>query len=155
MWNRSLAARARLYSSGVLSVVDADGYPFSARCQVIVDDAQELIAFTNLPAVAAEWRGAACLLFHRHDDRLENQYQLLIRGQLVAENGQLVFRTDRFVSGGGSPTSDRMPHAGAPLQLIQFLLLGRRQAASYLRRRKTAWPVDFTPMLRVLRELGG
>lgn len=46
-----------------------------------------------------------------------------------------------------------MPHAGAPLQLVQLMLLGRRQAGGYLRRRNEAWPVDFKPMLRVLREL--
>jgi hypothetical protein len=46
-----------------------------------------------------------------------------------------------------------MPHAGAPRQLIQFMLLGRRQAATYLRRQNVAWPVDFKPMLRVLRDL--
>jgi len=136
-----------------LSVVEADGYPRSTRCAVVLDDRAEVVTFADLPQVASPWRGPACLLFHRHDERLENQYQLMIRGYLVQQGGSLELRPTHFVTANGSRTGDRMPHAGAPLQLIQFMLLGRRQAATYLRRRNVAWPVDFKPMLRVLREL--
>ena len=44
-----------------------------------------------------------------------------------------------------------MPHAGAPLDLIRFMLLGRRKARAYLAKRGKAWPrVDFAVMLREL-----
>jgi hypothetical protein len=47
-----------------------------------------------------------------------------------------------------------MPHAGAPLQLLRFMVLGQRQARAYLRRRRRPWPkIDFTPMLRALDDL--
>jgi hypothetical protein len=153
MWNRALASCARTYTDAVLSVVEADGYPCSTRCAVMLDDRREVITFASLPQLASSWRGPASLLFHRHDDRLENQYQLMIRGHLVQQDDSLELRPTHFVTANGSLTGDRMPHAGAPLQLIQFMLLGRRQAARYLRRRNVAWPVDFRPMLRVLREL--
>jgi hypothetical protein len=153
MWSKELGICARAYADATLSSVEDDGYPFSARCEVALDDQREVITFTRLPEIASRWRGPACLLFHRFDERLENQYQLLIRGRLVQENERLVFRPSAFVTASGSRTSDRMPHAGAPLQLIQFMRLGRRQARAYLRRRRMAWPVDFTPMLRVLRDL--
>jgi len=153
MWSSNLATCARAYPDAVLSVVDPDGYPCSTRCTVRLDDRREVITFINLPPLASSWRGPACLLFHRHDDRLENQYQLMIRGHVVLQGDSLELRPTHFLTANGSLTEDRMPHAGAPLQLIQFMLLGRRQAARYLRRRNMTWPVDFTPMLRVLREL--
>jgi hypothetical protein len=120
---------------------------------VVLDDQREVVTFGGLPHVASRWSGPACLLFHRHDERLENQYQLMVRGQLVQQAESLELRPTHFLTANGSLTGDRMPHAGAPRQLIQFMLLGRRQAATYLRRQNVAWPVDFKPMLRVLRDL--
>ena len=90
MWNRALAARARHYPSGVLTVVEASGYPSSVRCQTVFDDATELIRLPAVAPMAAGWRGQACLLFHRHNARLEEQYELLITGDLAEETGGLV-----------------------------------------------------------------
>ena len=154
MWNKALAAAARQYADGTLSVAGDSTYPVSVRCTVEVDDALETIVIKTPPALAASWRGAACLLFHRHDAQLENQYQLLIRGDLTAAGSALVLRPTAFVTANGRQDGDRMPHAGAPLQLLRFMLLGQRQARAYLRRRGRPWPkIDFTPMLRALDEL--
>src|SRR5689334_11925820 len=113
MWNSALAARARLYRDATLSVVDASGYPSSMRCQVELDDALEVV---RLIGVMGLEQGPACLIFHRHDERLENQYQLLIRGQLEVENAALIVRPTAFVTANGTADTDRMPHAGAPRQ---------------------------------------
>src|SRR5438128_9202173 len=98
MWSKELAICARRYADATLSVVDPSGYPFSARCRVAFDEQREVITFTSLLAMALVWRGPACLLFHRHDERLENHYQLLIRGQLVQEGQSVVFRPTVFVT---------------------------------------------------------
>jgi hypothetical protein len=46
-----------------------------------------------------------------------------------------------------------MPHAGAPLDLIRFRLLGQRKARSYLRKRGEAWPaIDFDALLTTIDE---
>ena len=153
MWDSRLAARARLYGSAVLSVVDRSGYPTSVRCAVRLDDARGLVAFTGLPPSAAAWRGAACLLFHRHDARLEGLHQLVIRGELVEEEGAVVLRPSAFVTANGRRDTDRMPHAGSPLHLIRFMLLGRRNARAYLAKRGAPWPaVRFDELLRALDE---
>jgi hypothetical protein len=124
------------------------------RCTPRLDDHREAVTFAAIPAQANAWRGSACLLFHRHDERLEHQHQLLIRGHLVQEDQVLTLQPSAFVTATNNEHDDRMPHAGAPLQLLRFMLLGRRQAGVYLRRRQTPWPaIDFAPMLRVLREL--
>jgi hypothetical protein len=153
MWDSRLAQRARLNPSGVLSVLEPSGYPASIRCQVHLDDAREAIDLTDLPPYASAWRGPACLLFHRHNERLEDQYQLLIRGTLVEEGGRMSLRPAAFVTANGRRDTDRMPHAGAPLHLLQFMLLGQKQARAYLRRRGMAWPkIQFAPLLRALDE---
>jgi hypothetical protein len=151
MWNSALARRARVYRDATLSVVHPSGYPYSVRCGVELDDSRQIVRLTTVSGLAP---GPGCLAFHRHDERLENQYQMLIRGQLEVDNGGVILRPTAFVTANGSSETDRMPHAGAPLPLIRFMLLGQKQARAYIRRRKSPWPrVDFDPMLRVLREV--
>lgn len=153
MWNKLLVVRARAYANGVLTVVDANGYPRSVRCTVQFDDARELVTFTALSPLIIPQRGLACLLFHRHNPELEDQFELMIKGELLEEKGQPVFRPAAFVTGTGSPTDDQMPHATNPVQLIQFMLLGRRKAREYLAKRGTPWPpISFEGLLRALKE---
>ena len=144
MWNRRLAARAASYPSGVLSVVDADGYPRSLRCAPRLDAKRHVFTFPSLPAYAAGWRGPACLLFHAHDERLEGLRQLVVRGELVAgggeEGGAPTLRVEAFVTANGRKNTDAMPHAAAPLHMLQFYRLGRRKARAYLAKRGVPWP---------------
>jgi hypothetical protein len=153
MWNKILSRRAQAYGSTVLTIVDESGYPFSARCTPQFDEARERITFSAPPPVFAGRHGPACLLFHRHNPVLEDQYELLIRGELRDEDGSLVFHPSSFVTGTGSPADDQMPHASNPVQLVQFMLLGRRKAREYLAKRGTPWPpVSFDALLRALKE---
>ena len=73
MWNKILAARARAYPSGVLTIVDEAGYPLSVRCTVQFDDARELVTFTTPPPLISGRQGLANLLFHRNNAVLEDQ----------------------------------------------------------------------------------
>ena len=150
MWNDILAARAATYATGVLTVLDPAGYPFSMRVTVTVDNAaQQFVVAAAFPFAAT---GRACLLFHRHDAGLENQCELMIKGDLSADGDRLVFRPSGFLTGTGSDKTDRMPHASNPVQLIQFMLLGRRKEREYLAKRGRPWPVDFKGILRALNE---
>jgi hypothetical protein len=151
MWNRQLIVLAGAYPSAILTIIEPSGYPISVRCQVTFDETDKAIRFSPLPSLARDWHGKACLLFHRHNERLENQHELLIRGELTNVAGNLVFHPTAFVTGTGSATKDAMPHAGAPLDLIRFMLLGRRKARSYLRKRGAAWPtIDFDALLTTI-----
>src|SRR5438132_747066 len=109
MWNSRLAANARLYTDATLTIVEPSGYPFSVRCTPRLDDRREVVTFATIPAHANAWRGSACLLFHRHDERLEHQYQLLIRGQLVEQDQMLTLQASAFVTATGNRQDDRMP----------------------------------------------
>ncbi|HEV8191723.1 MAG TPA: hypothetical protein VGP82_09600 [Ktedonobacterales bacterium] len=140
MWNERLAALISDYPTGVLSTVEPSGYPASIRCAVAVHAAEQTITFPNLPAFAASWRGKAALLFHRHNARLEGLHQLVIKGELVQVNSVVTFKVNEFVTGTGRQDTDAMPHAGAPIQMLQFFLLGRRKARAYIAKRGAPWP---------------
>jgi hypothetical protein len=153
MWNKKLAARARVYSSGVLTLVDEAGYPLSVRCTVQFDDARELVTFTTPPPLISGRQGLANLLFHRHNAVLEEQYELMIKGELLDDGGSPIFRPSAFLTGTGSATDDQMPHATNPVQLVQFMLLGRRKAREYIAKRGRPWPpIVFDDLLRALKE---
>ena len=153
MWNKILVQRARAYSSGVLTFVDDAGYPFSVRCTAHFDDGRELVTFIAPPPLIKGRQGPACLLFHRHNAVLEDQYELMIKGALRDEGGSPVFQPADFLTGTGSAVDDQMPHATNPVQLIQFMLLGRRKARAYIAKRGKPWhPIVFDDLLRALKE---
>ncbi len=151
MWDSRLAARAADYRSGVLSWVLPSGDPISVRVEVELDAERQRAAFRNLPPIARDARGPACILFHQHDERLEGLRQMVLKGELVVEDEALVLRVGEFVTANGRAGTDRMPHAGAPLHMFQFYRLGRRKAKEYLARRGAPWPpIPFDEIARAV-----
>jgi hypothetical protein len=153
MWNKRLITCARSYPSGVLTVVEGSGYPLSVRCVVEIDDTRELILFPALSPDVVGRQGSACLLFHRHNADLSGQRELLIKGALHEEAGVLILRPDGFLTGSGRQDTDRMPYAGSPLDIIRYMVLGRRKAREYLEKRGKPWtPRPWGKMLHYLDE---
>ena len=153
MWNKQLARLATKYPTGVLSVTDVGGYPASVRLAARLDTKQRIVTFPALPAYAQGWRGKACLLFHRHNSRLEGLRQMVLKGELVEEDGAVALRVTDFVTANGQTNTDEMPHAARPIHMLQFLLLGRRKAKEYERKRGAPWPpIDYAEIERILRE---
>jgi hypothetical protein len=154
MWNKELATCGRAYESAVLTIVEPSGYPLSVRCKVRFDDAQEVVTFAELPETARGWSGPASVLLHRHNEVLEDFYELLLKGELAMEEGSITFKPSEFVTGSGWQDTDRMPHAGAPLHLIQFMLLGRRKAREYQAKRGKPWPlIRFDLLVQAAKEI--
>ncbi len=153
MWNKQLIACARTHPSGVLTVVEDSGYPLSVRCNVEFDDARELILFSTLSPDVVVRQGLACLLFHRHNADMGGQRELPIKGELHEEAGVLTLRPDAFLTGSGRQDTDRMPYAGSALDIMRYMLLGRRKARAYLAKRGEPWtPRPWAKMLRYLDE---
>jgi hypothetical protein len=153
MWNKQLITRAQIYPTGVLTLVDAQGYPFSARCAVEFDAAREVMILSGMGVLFQDMAGKACLLFHRHNPDLSGQHELMIKGELALEDGRLVFRPGEFLTGSGRQDTDRMPVAGSPIDIFQFMLLGRRKAREYLAKRGAPYPPrPWAKMLRYLDE---
>jgi hypothetical protein len=153
MWNKQLAKLATKYPTGVLSVADVESFPASVRLVARVDTKRRVVTFPALPPYAQGWRGKACLLFHRHNSRLEGLHQMVLKGELVEEGGALALRVTDFVTANGQTKTDEMPHAGQPIHMLQFFLLGRRKAREYERKRGEPWPpIDYAEIERILRE---
>ena len=136
-----LVARLDRYPRGaVVSHLAEDGYPESVRCRARHRPGTREVDL-ELPAFAAAWRGAATLLFHRHDERLEGLAQLVLRGRIEAPgDGTVVFTVADVITANGRDDTDEMPHAGAPLHMLQFFRVGRGKARAYLAKRGAPWP---------------
>ena len=91
MWNERLAKLIDTYQSAVLSIVENDGYPASIRCHIRPNIQDQVVIIPDPPALIKNWRGRACLLFHEHDPALEALRQLVVLGELKAEDGILTF----------------------------------------------------------------
>jgi hypothetical protein len=153
MWNERLAKLATKYPTGILSVADIQGYPASVRLAARLDIKRRVVTFPAPPAYAQGWRGKACLLFHRHNSRLEGLHQMVLKGELVEEGGAVVLSVTDFVTANGRTNTDEMPHASHPVHMLQFFLLGRRKAREYERKRGAPWPpIDYAEIERILRE---
>ena len=78
---------------------------------------------------------------------------MLITGELREEAGTLTLRPDAFLTGSGRQDTDRMPYAGSALDIMRYMVLGRRKAREYLAKRGKPWtPRPWGKMLRYLDE---
>ena len=153
MWNDRLAALTGEYPTAVLSIVDPNGYPLSARCTVRLDAARQVAIIADPPAQASAWRGKACLLFHQFNESMERLRQMVILGELDGENGLLILQVSRFVTANGRQDTDQMPNASSPWHAVQFFWLGWRKARAYLARRGEPWPpIPFDAIVRAVDE---
>jgi len=131
------------YRSGVLSWVQPDGYPASRRCtvEVVADPGgapRLALAGTDL---SVEPGGRACVLFHRHDERLEGLHQMVVKGTLADDGpGGVALIVEGIVTANGRGDTDAMPHASAPLHMLAFYRAGRSAARAYLTKRGSPWP---------------
>jgi hypothetical protein len=129
MWT-SLAQYLPKFRDGVLTGLDAEGSPFSLRCQPQPDPAARVLRLP-LPEEAPLRPGPACLLFHKHDDRLWNLLSFVVRGTLERNGQEWILRPVHFVPGVG---------IGGLMSYVRFLVDGRRTTSRYLRRRGLARP---------------
>jgi hypothetical protein len=78
---------------------------------------------------------------------------MVLKGELVEEDGVVALRVTDFVTANGQTNTDEMPHAARPIHMLQFLLLGRRRAKEYERKRGAPWPpIGYAEIERILRE---
>jgi len=118
------------FESAVLTGVDAEGYPFSVRCQPEADDAAQVLR-VQLPAGIPLQPGPAGLLCHRHDENLWKLRSFLVRGTLSQDEKGWKFQPLRFIPGAGI--------GGLPAT-VRFFTGSRRNASRYLKKRGLARP---------------
>src|SRR5438094_882171 len=90
----------RGFRSAVLTGLDRDGYPASVRCVPRFDVVRHLID-VDVPTGVGLRPGPACLLCHRHDERLWNLKSFVARGTLEQDDRGWHLRPTQFVPGMG------------------------------------------------------
>lgn len=124
----TLATRLPEFPSAVLTGIDGQGYPYSVRCQPVMEPASRTLAI-QMPPGAFIQPGPVSLLCHRHDEHLWRQRSFLVRGTLARQQTSgtgWAFTPREFVEGIGS---------GGMLEMVSFVIRSRRAASSYLARR--------------------
>lgn len=122
MWNQ-IERHLPEFNSAVLSAVDAAGRPASFRCRPTLDAKRQVLWIPAPPQDLALRPGPACLLCHRHDERLWNLKSFVARGQLAPERDGWTFTPEKFIPGMG---------IGGLWGYVRFVLTGRRTTRRYL-----------------------
>ncbi|WP_214412610.1 pyridoxamine 5'-phosphate oxidase family protein [Sphaerisporangium fuscum] len=117
------AALLARFPSAVLGARDPSGAPVLLRTRPEPTGGGFAVDVPPDCEVAA---GPAALLVHRHDDRLANMRNALVRGELRPEGGRWVLVPGKVVEPAGS---------GGPGDVVRTLRDARRATRSYLRRR--------------------
>jgi hypothetical protein len=135
------------YPRAVLAARDATGAPVLARTRPVPADGGFAV---DVPADCAALPGPASLLVHRHDERLNNMHNALVRGELRAADGGLLLVPAGVVEPMGS---------GRASESVSVLRTTRRATARYPRRRGLERPQarwqDFRALARQARRGDG
>ena len=87
-WDARIAELGRRYPTAVLSLISPDGFPFSVRVPVHVDEAARWIRIEGAPSGVPFQPGLACLTPQAHGERFGSHQDFQLRGDLVyAEDG--------------------------------------------------------------------
>jgi hypothetical protein len=113
------------FPDAVLSGLDADGGPVSARCRPHPDHARQRLELVGPPALTLR-PGPASLLCHSHDAELWRLRSFLVRGRIERSAAGWSFVPSRLVPGTGM---------SGPIGDLRGFVAARRRAARYLTRR--------------------
>lgn len=140
--------RMRLFTHGVLTTIDEDGYPFSLPVKARLKPSLDALELEGL-----RWfrlRGnpgqKAYLLFHFHDDKVWSQRQLSFRGQVHEEGGEKWVFTPT-IKGRGFYWEVGF------LNPLKVVINGRRRAREFCRRRGLELGALIKEMRRTLKEI--
>ncbi|WP_416982495.1 pyridoxamine 5'-phosphate oxidase family protein [Streptomyces sp. T028] len=122
------ADRLARHTSAVLAARDVSGAPVLARTRPVPAD--DGFAVT-VPADCAAAPGPASLLVHRHDEKLNNMHNALVRGELRRTGDSWLLVPERVVEPMGT---------GRPTDAFKVLRSTKRATARYLERRGLSQP---------------
>jgi len=129
MWNE-IARYLPEFSSGVLTAYDLTGMPSSQRVQPRMDNSTQVLRFAVSPGPAIQ-PGKACLLCHRHDEKLWNLKSFVVQGELAQDGAGWLLRPEHFIPGMG---------IGGLNSYLRFVRSGRKNTAEYLNRHNMPRP---------------
>jgi len=128
-WHPRVNELGTRYPTAVLSIVSPDGFPFSIRVPVRVDEAARWIRIEGeLPAVPLQ-PGLACLTAHVHADQFSWQQNFQVRGDLVFVEGKWALVPHNLVGGSEIPRSRVAMRRANATKVRRFRRTAKRELA--------------------------
>ena len=133
-WDDRLNELGERHRTAVLSLVSPDGFPFSFRTPVTVDERRGSVRIELEPVGAPLQPGLACLVAHDHHPTLRWERNFQVRGDLVEDENGWVLVPRRLVGGLEVPPGSKL----AQYRLNARKILRFRSRAKAELRRRTA-----------------
>lgn len=99
VWDRRMHELGEKYTSGVVSIISPDGFPFSVRVPIDVDRSARLVRLGSDAVGIPAHPGPACLAVHEHAPDFTWQRNFQVRGDLVERDGEWVLVPHKLVGG--------------------------------------------------------
>jgi hypothetical protein len=99
VWDGRMDELGERYSTGVLSLVSPDGFPFSVRLPIAVDRGERLVSLGTGALGVPVLPGKACLVVHEHAPDFTWQRNFQVRGDLVERDGDWALVPHKLVGG--------------------------------------------------------
>ena len=104
-WHPRLRELGSTFPTAVVSIVSPDGFPFSIRVPVAVDEASRWIRLEGELTGVPLQPGLACLTAHAHGDDFSWNQNFQVRGDLVFAEDHWVLRPRKLTGGIEAPRS--------------------------------------------------
>lgn len=138
VWDDRIDEMGRLYTSGVVAVVGADGFPFAVRAPVTADAKAGVVRIEGGKGLHA---GQACLTVHDHAEDFTWQRNFQVRGALAQDGDGWVLVPHKLVGGfeipEGSPLAKLRPNIA---KARRFRKIAKRELAAVEARRAAGAP---------------
>lgn len=105
VWDARIMELGARYQTAVLSLVSPDGFPFSIRVPIRVEEASRRILIDADPDSVPLQPGLACLTAHDHAPDFTWQQNFQVRGDLVLDGEQWALMPHKLVGGFELPRS--------------------------------------------------
>jgi len=128
MWNEIVANLSK-FPNAVLTGLDANGYPFSIRCQPQPSPSTQVLLIHAISSAEIQ-AGPANLLCHSHDQELWNLKSFQVLGRLELTGMGWVFHPERLLPG----------NSQGLMEQFEMIFAGQASAKKYLEKHGLARP---------------
>jgi hypothetical protein len=128
-WDARITELGQRYRTAVLSIVCPDGFPFTVRVPVSIDQGSHLIRIGAEPVGVPLQPGLACLTAHIHGEQFTWQHNFQVRGDLVSTDGGWAIVPHRLIGGFEVPRSRIEMFKSNAKKVRRFRRIARQELA--------------------------
>ena len=130
-WDERMEELGARYPEAVVTLVCPDGFPFSVRVPVEVDQEAKRVRLGGAP-VGVPWQpGLACIAAHDHSPDFKWQRNFQVRGDLVEDDGAWTVIPRKLVGGFELPPGGRVSKVRVNIKKMRrFRKVAKRELAA-------------------------